>query len=40
MQALEQQLEADKHEAVANEQRNSSILSEQLTTVKEVVLTY
>ncbi|XP_064404542.1 forkhead-associated domain-containing protein 1-like isoform X2 [Halichondria panicea] len=38
MQALEQRLEADKHEAVANEQRNNSILSEQLTTVKESLL--
>ncbi len=40
MQALEQRLEADKHEAIDKEQKNNSILSEQLTAVKEVVFTY
>ncbi len=40
MQALEQRLEADKHEAIDKEQRNNSILSEQLTAVKKVVFTY
>ncbi len=38
MQALEQRLEADKHEAIDKEQRNNSILSEQLTAVKESLL--